>query len=121
MSIYLGFYRTTDGFRTESEVRARGGDTSIDPRFLQLVVDLPLRLPAGCSIVGSYGSLGASPQGLPNVMIVETDTLDHLTFITNYYTGFLNFQWTPASSVGSTKDQREQWRQSLQAPTAANR
>jgi hypothetical protein len=54
-------------------------------------------------------------------MIVETDTLDHLTFITNYYTGFLNFQWTPASSVGSNKDQREQWRQSLQAPTAANR
>lgn len=121
MSTYLGFYRTTDGFRVESEVRARSGDTSIDPRFLQLVVDLPLRLPAGCNIIGSYGSIGGSPQGLPNVIIVETGDPDHLQFITNYYAGFLDFQWMPARSVGSNKDQREQWRQSVQAPAAVNR
>jgi len=121
MSTYLGFYRVTEGFRTEAEVRARGGDTSPDPKFMQLVVDLPIRLPAGCNIIGSYGSLGGSPAGLPNVMIVETDNLEHLAFISNYYSGFLDFQWTPARSVGSNKDQREQWRQAVQAPVATQR
>lgn len=121
MSLYLGFYRATPGFRTETEVRARGGDTSLDPKMAQLVVDLPIRLPAGCSIIGSYGVVGGSPESLPSVMIVESDNLDHLRFISNYYTGFLDFQWTPATAVGSNKDQREQWRQSVQAPATTNR
>ncbi len=121
MSTYLGFYRATQGYRTEMELRARGGDTSMDPKFMQLVVDLPIRLPAGCNIIGSYGSVGNSAEGLPNVMIVETDNLDHLAFISNYYSGFLDFQWTPARSIGANKDQREQWRQSVQAPTTAQR
>ena len=37
-------------------------------------------------------------------MVVETDDTAHLAFISNHYTGMLNYVWVPAISVGTTRD-----------------
>lgn len=115
MSLFIGYYRPTATYREANEARARQGETAIDPKFAQMVVDLPLKLPAGCSILGSYGPGGNSPDNPPNVMILETSDTAHLGFISNYYAGFLQFQWFPATSVGANKNQREEWRQATAA------
>ncbi|MBK7723714.1 MAG: hypothetical protein IPI33_00215 [Dehalococcoidia bacterium] len=121
MSIYLGYYRPTATYREANETRARQGDTTLDPKFAQIVVDLPLKLPAGCSILGSFAPAGGSPDNPPNVMIIETSDTAHLGFISNYYAGYLQFQWFPATSVGANKNQREEWRQAAAAPPAVTR
>lgn len=121
MSLFLGYYRPTATFRQNNEARAIQGEPIPDPKFIQMVVDLPLRLPAGCTIVGSYGPSGGSPELPPAVMILETSDPAHLGFITNYYSGYLHFQWFPATTVGADKNQREQWRQSVETPAQAVR
>ena len=54
-------------------------------------------------------------------MIIETSDTAHLGFISNYYAGYLQFQWFPATSVGANKNQREEWRQAAAAPPAVTR
>lgn len=121
MTLYLGYYRSTLSFQAAEEARYRTGDTKIDPKLMQLAVDLPLRLPAGCSIIGSFGPAGGASETRPSVMVVETNDIAHLNFITSYYGGFLQFQWVPAISVGADKNQREQWRQAAEAPATTMR
>ncbi len=78
MATYIGYYRTTDGFNLENQERSRAeGPTGPPAKFMQLVVDLPGRLPAGATIVGSWGPVVNGPVfaggAPPNVMIVEAD------------------------------------------------
>jgi len=121
MSLYLGYYRPTMSYQAAEEARHRTGDTTFDPKLMQLAVDLPLRLPAGCTIIGSFGPAGGASETRPSVMVIDTNDLAHLSFIGSYYGGFLQFAWAPAISVGADKNQREQWRQAVEAPATTVR
>ena len=107
MASYVGFYDISDHWQAEAGAQARAGNGGLDPRFAGLVTDLPNQLPEGCSVVASYGTTSANR---PNIMIVETDNQADLQFITNYYQGYLAFDWVPATNVGSNQAQREDWR-----------
>lgn len=126
MATYIGYYRTTDGFNLENQERSRAeGPTGPPAKFMQLVVDLPGRLPAGATIVGSWGPAVNGPVfaggAPPNVMIVEADDPGSLGFISNYYAGYLIFQWMPATAVGGDPQRRAAWRQEAEAQTTAVR
>mgnify|MGYP006919314256 FL=1 len=107
MTSYVGFYDINQDWAASNAQQARAGEGGMDPRFAQLVTDLPNQLPEGCSVVSSYGTSSANR---PNVMIVETDNQSDLTFITNYYGGYLTFDWVPATNVGQSQAEREAWR-----------
>lgn len=63
MATYIGYYRTTDGFALENQEQSRAeGPTGPPAKFMQLVVDLPGRLPAGTTIVGSYAPAVTAPS-----------------------------------------------------------
>ncbi|HLZ68976.1 MAG TPA: hypothetical protein VKV26_03615 [Dehalococcoidia bacterium] len=113
MSVYLGYYRVTPGFAEANAARARSGEASIDPKFRQMVIDLPGKLPANCRIIGSYAPMGTD---LPAVMIAETNNTDDLFFISQYYNGYLQYQWVPARAVGTTAAERERYLASVAAP-----
>lgn len=105
MTTYLGYYRPTADWLEQANAAARAGEPVLPPEFLQKVAELPDKMPASCTILGSWGPRGSSAE-LPSVMVVETDNDADLTFITQYYQGWLGFQWTPAISIGATKAQR---------------
>jgi hypothetical protein len=110
MSVYVGFYRPDPEFMRETAARARAGDQATDPKLARLVVELPEKLPAGCKIVGAYNTFAGSAlsdPGPPGVVIVDTGNGDDLLFISQYYTGYLQFLWHPARSVGATRQERE--------------
>ena len=46
-------------------------------------------------------------------MIVETESTSALGFISQYYAGYLAFEWTPANRVGGTREERETWQSAL--------
>ncbi len=124
MAIYLGYYRPTPTFIEENQARARREGPGPDPTFRQKVQELPDKLPAGCRILGSYAPVGGggpvlAEPGLPAVQIVETDDPTHLGFISQYYAGYLMFQWTPATSVGGTRQERDRWAETIAAPVPA--
>ena len=125
MAVYLGYYRVVPGFMQENQERIRReGPTGPDPKFVQMVRELPDKLPAGCRILGSYAPLGGasgdvSEPGPPSVMIVETDEPRDLASITQYYSGYLAFQWAPATAVGATRQEREAWAATAATPAAA--
>ena len=52
--------------------------------------------------MGSYAPLGAITKTYPGVWIVETDDPDELGFVSNWYRGFLDFEWVPVTAVGAT-------------------
>lgn len=87
--------------------RALAGDPSNDPGFLQLVLDLPSKLPEGCRIVNTYQPIGGALASPPLVTVVETNDPGDLNFISNYYRGYLEYQWTPAFVLGPTRADRE--------------
>ena len=110
MSIYVGFYRPDPEFLRELGARARAGEQPTDPKLLRLVTELPEKLPASCTIIGAYNTLAGnvlSDPGPPGVLIVDTSNGDDLLFISQYYVGYLQFQWHPARSVGATRQERE--------------
>lgn len=122
MATYIGYYRTTDAFAQEIQQNSREGKP-IDQKFMQMVVDLPAKLPASCSVIGSYAPaagpvLGAQP---PSIQIVETSDTRDLQFISQYYGGYLMFHWVPATVVGANKQQREAWRETAQPQPAGIR
>ena len=121
MSTYLGYFKPTESYRVQREAAARNGESSWEPKFVQLVVDLPMKLPAGCQMVGTFSPLGGARTDPPAVAIVETDNAADLSFISNHYTGYLEFQWVPCTALGTSKNQREEWRQTVATPTAAVR
>lgn len=108
MAAYVGFYDISENWAAENAQNARAGNGGMDPRFAQLVTDLPNQLPEGCSVVSSYGTTSANR---PNVMIVETANQADLNFISQYYNGYLAFDWVPATNVGQSQAEREAWRE----------
>ena len=122
MSTYIGYYRATDGFAEENMERARREGSGLDDKFARMVVELPGKLPNGLSIIGSYSPMANGPvlgSQLPAVMIVDAETTSDLTFITNYYSGYLQFQWQPATVVGASRAQREAWQAKAAQPSRA--
>ena len=119
MNTYLGYYRINANWAASISEQARKGISSPPSEFLKKVRELPEKLPSGCSIVGSYAprAVGAvlSDPGPPSVMIVETSDDAHLSFINNYYAGWLEFLWVPAAKIGATRAERERWLASTQA------
>ncbi len=113
MSTFIGYFRPTETYRQASEARARAGESVWDPKFLQLVVDLPVKLPAGCQMIGTYSPVGGATDTQPSVCLVEATDTDQLQFISNYYIGWLEFNWAPTIPLGASKNQREEWRQEL--------
>lgn len=113
MATYIGYLRFAPSFAEQNRARRLAGDAAPDRKFRQMVTDLPDKLPAGSRIIGAYTPLGgaavANEPGLPGVMIVESGDSAHLTFITEYYTGYLIFQWAPCTSVGANRQEREAW------------
>ncbi len=110
MALYLGYYRPVPAYLQEVWTRARSGDRTPDAAFGRLVTALPQQLPAGCRLLGSYAAIGGEGLGTPSppsVMLVESDSTEALAFISQYYTGYLQFQWVPARAVGASSTERE--------------
>lgn len=121
MSIYIGYFRPTQSHRKNSEARAIAGESAWDPKFVQMVVDLPLKLPQGCQMLGTYSPAGNATETHPSICLVEAADVTQLQFISTYYAGWLDFEWAPTTGLGTTKNQREEWRQQLANPTEAVR
>ena len=110
MPVYLGFYRPDPEFQREFGARVRAGEQSGDTRIQRLVVELPDKLPASCRIIGAYNTMAGnvlSDPGPPGVLIVDTSNGDDLLFISQYYSGYLQFQWHPARAIGANRQERE--------------
>ncbi len=115
MATFIGYYSPDEAWLAETNAKARtDGPTGFDPTFLERVAALPDQLPSGCKIVGAYASRGLS-SATPSIMVVETDNDDDLTFIGNYYQGFLQFLWVPAIAIGGTRAARDEWIAATQA------
>ena len=111
MAIYLGYYHPAPEFARAQQARARAGDLTPDAAFTRRVLALPEQLPPGCTLRGAYvpvGWLGTDPSdlGFPAVMVVETANPADLSFISQYYLGYLMFRWTPATAAGTTRQER---------------
>ena len=99
MAMYIGFYDINPDFQRQTGERARGGDNTPDAAFQRKVVELRDKLPASLKLLGSYGTQSTDR---PNIWLCETDNQADLQFVTNYYTGYLVFDWVPANVVGTT-------------------
>lgn len=110
MAVYIGYYRPVPSFLEENQARARADGFSPDPRMQRLVRELPERLPGSCRILAAFSPMAAavlSETQPPGVLVVETDSTADLSYITQHYSGYLNFQWAPATNVGTTRAERE--------------
>ena len=102
MATYIGYYRPNADYVREQGEKARNGSGGVNPAFRQKVIDLRTKLPAGIKLIGSYSPLGGASSARPAVWIAETDDPAELTFINNWYEGFLDFEWVPATAIGTT-------------------
>jgi hypothetical protein len=102
MATYIGYYRPNESFARENDERARAGDAGPSPVMRQKVIELRDKLPASLKLIGSYTPLGGGSDTRPGVWIVETDDAAELQFVNNWYSGFLEFEWSPAVPVGTT-------------------
>lgn len=109
MATYIGFYGPHPAQLAETGERARSG-AGPNAAFQDMVQSLPGKLPAGTAIVGSYATMS---NERPAVMIVETDDPAGLAFISNYYQGYLQFDWSPANVIGGNQAERDEWRKSV--------
>lgn len=121
MSTFIGYFHPSDSLRQITEARAREGQSPYDPKFMQLVVDLPLKLPAGCQMLGTYNPIGGATPTQPSICLVDAADPAQLQVISNHYIGYLEFSWAPAATLGATKNDRETWRQQNTNPTEAVR
>ena len=122
MAVYIGYYRPNPQAMEEAGQRARGGDRGPAPQLVQLVRELPDKLPAGCKLLGSYAPMAGpvfSEQPPPGITVVETDNVADLQFISQHYAGYLVYHWVPATRVGVTAQEREAWASAIPAPPGA--
>ncbi len=108
MATYVGFYTIDPSYAALGAENARSGGGP-DIAFLDKVRALGSTLPEGTRIIGSYMTMSSEK---PNVLIVETDDPSALAAISQYYTGYLAYDWTPANVIGASEGEREQWRKS---------
>ena len=104
MAVYMGYYHPNEEFARENGARSReAGSPSVNDTMRQKVIDLRDNLPASLNFIGSFAPFGgAAVPHRPGVWICETDDLEDLQFVTNWYMGFLEFEWVPARAVGTT-------------------
>ena len=122
MAVYIGYYRANPQSTEEAGQRARSGQPGPDPKLVQRVRELPDKLPASCTLLGSYAPMAGAvfaDQPPPGVTIVETDSVADLQFITQYYAGYLMYHWVPATRVGATAQERAAWASAIPAPAGA--
>lgn len=117
MATYIGYYRPNQRFVDVSNDSAREGGSAMDPKFLQMVADLPIKLPSTAHIIGSFSPIGGATPTSPAVFVVEAADVSGLQFISSYYQGYLEFDWHPGVSIGADKNEREQWRQGVASQT----
>ncbi len=109
MATYIGFYTADSAFAAQGAERARSDDGP-NTAFQDQVQALPGVLPHGTTVIGSYTTMSSER---PNVMIVDTDDPSGLAFIGTYYTGYLQFDWTPATVIGGSQSERDDWRKQV--------
>lgn len=106
MATYIGYYHTHPDFARQQGEKARGGESAADPAFQQKVIELRDNLPGSLKLIGSFGSMSSqTPEAnreRPNLWICETDDTADLQFISNYYAGYLVFEWVPGFVIGAT-------------------
>ena len=81
---------------------ARRGNAGVNPAFRQKVIELRDSLPSTIKLIGSYAPLGGASPTRPSVWIAETNDPAELAFINNWYQGWLEFEWVPATVLGTT-------------------
>jgi hypothetical protein len=102
MATYIGYYRINEDFQRENGANSRqAGELVTNQAFRQKVIDLRDKLPASIKLVGSYGTASTAERH-PNIWIAETDDPAELQFVNNWYAGFLEFDWIPATVLGAT-------------------
>jgi hypothetical protein len=104
VAYYIGYYHPNPDFWRESGERARNGDGP-SAAMGEKVVNLRDNLPKGLKLLGSFAPIGGATAGRPAVWLAETDDTSHLQFVSNWYQGFLDFEWVPATAVGLTAQQ----------------
>lgn len=106
MSVYIGYQTTARPLLEELENESWAkGYPGLSQKALDRALELREKLPEGCRIVGVYNPVAGIQNPLtPGVMVIETDDTAHLQFISNHYTGMLNYVWVPAISVGTTRE-----------------
>ena len=101
MATYIGYYDRDDDFATLMGERARSGQPAFPEEFTKKVVELRDKLPSTIKLIGSYAPIGSSREH-PAIWIAETDDPAELSFINNYYAGWLSFTWVPVNVLGTT-------------------
>jgi len=110
MTLYVGFYTPNPDWTREVAAKFRQGELQpgqpVEP-IATKVRELPQKLPQGCKLLASYGPVGQSPdvveaRRLPGIQLIETDDPAHLTFISQYYAGYLSFFFHPYNPVART-------------------
>ena len=103
MATYIGYYRINEGMRRENDEKSRAsGEPYVSPAMREKVVGIRDALPSSIKLIGSYAPIGAMTQTYPAVWIVETDDPAELVFVNNWYRGFIDFEWVPATALGNT-------------------
>jgi hypothetical protein len=109
MPLYLGLTRTDPGYAAETAERARREGPATDAKLARMVSELPEKLPETCRYVSAYSATSVHIDGAPlvSIIVVEAADTSDLNFISQYYAGYLQFQWAPTTSIGATREERE--------------
>jgi hypothetical protein len=109
MATYIGYYRLHPDYWSENGARAREAGHAIpDEVFRAKVSSLRDKLPASIKLIGSYAPIASSPNPeRPAVWICECDDPAELTFVNNYYAGYLMFDWAPVTVLGNVASETD--------------
>jgi hypothetical protein len=106
MATYIGYYRVHPDYAREMAKRDREAGQPV-PRdeFRAKVASLRDELPPAIRLIGSYVPMQSwSPDPdtrHPAIWVCECDDPAELRFVTNYYAGFLLFEWIPVEALGT--------------------
>jgi hypothetical protein len=112
MATYIGYYRAHPDYARENGQRARDAGRAVpDDTFREKVATLRDKLPPSIKLLGSYapiqsGTPDPDPRH-PAVWICECDDPAELTFVNNYYAGYLQFEWVPVTALGNVASQTD--------------
>ena len=121
MATYIGYYRAHPDYWRETGARAReAGHAVPNDAFREKVAGLRDKLPASIKLIGSYAPIQSNPNpNHPSVWICECDDPSELTFVNNYYQGFLVFEWVPVTALGNVSSQTDAVMRTKQARGAS--
>ena len=118
MTTYLGYMTTNMAYVAERGQKVRAGEPAVDQWAINRVRELRNNVPEGCVIHGSYNPISGPSTPItkdhPGMLVVETDDLGHLSYISAHYAGLFDISWAPgiftpgpASEVEATLAQVE--------------